>query len=96
MIKSFGSKTAEHVFDGINSKHARKLHSDLHLKTVRLLDQINAATKIDTLRVPPSNNLEKLVGNYKDYWSIRINKQWRVIFKWVDGDAYEVDIVDYH
>jgi proteic killer suppression protein len=96
MIKSFGSKTAEHIFDGMDSKHSRKLQSELHPKAIRLLDQINAITKIETLRVPPSNNLEKLIGKYKDYWSIRINQQWRIIFQWTDGDAYEVDIVDYH
>jgi len=96
MIKSFGSKTAEHIFDGINSKESRKLHSDLHPKAARLLDQLNAMTEIETLYVPPSNNLEKLSGNYKGYWSIRINLKWRVIFKWERSHVWDVDIVDYH
>jgi proteic killer suppression protein len=96
MIKSFGSKTSEHIFHGISSKESRKLHSDLHPKTVRLLDQINAITDVETLRVPPSNNLEKLSGNYKGYWSIRINIKWRVVFRWENNNACDVDIVDYH
>jgi len=96
MIKSFKTKIAEDIFDGIESRNSRKLHSDLQAKAVRLLDQINAITDVETLRVPPSNHLEKLVGNYKDYWSIRINKQWRVIFRWVDGNAHDVDILDCH
>lgn len=96
MIKSFRSKMAEDVFDGISSKESRKLHTDLHPKASRLLDQLNAIMDVETLRIPPSNNLEKLVGNYKGYWSIRINLKWRVIFRWEDENAYDVDIVDYH
>jgi proteic killer suppression protein len=96
MIKSFRNKIAQHLFDGINSKESRKLHSELHPKAVRLLDQLNAITDVETLRVPPSNNLEKLLGQYKGYWSIRINLKWRVIFRWEEENAYDVDIVDYH
>ena len=96
MIKTFATKTAEHLFHGIDSKHARKLHSTPHPKAQRLLDQLNAITRLDTLRVPPSNHLEKLSGDYKYFWSIRINQQWRVVFQWIEGDVYEVDIVDYH
>jgi toxin HigB-1 len=62
----------------------------------RRLEAINAAHLLDDLLVPPSNRLEKLKGNLKGFFSIRINDQWRVIFKWVDGDAYEVRVVDYH
>lgn len=96
MIKSFGFKTAEHIFDGVSSKDARKLHVDLHAKAVRLLDQINAITDVETLRLPPSNKLEKLLGDYKGFWSIRINIQWRIVFRCLDSDAYDVDILDYH
>ncbi|NCX94057.1 MAG: hypothetical protein EBX40_05225 [Gammaproteobacteria bacterium] len=96
MIKSFRSKMAEHIFDGIHSKESKKLHSDLHSKAMRLLDQLNAITEVETLQVPPSNNLEKLTGDYKGYWSIRINLQWRVIFRWEEDSVYDVDIVDYH
>lgn len=57
---------------------------------------INNAQDINDLRVPPGNQLEKLKGDLKEYYSIRINKQWRIIFKWIGSDAYEVQIVDYH
>jgi len=69
---------------------------ELHEKIIRLFDQLNAATRIETLRVPPSNRLEKLSGNLKGHWSLRVNKQWRVIFKWDSGNVSNVDIVDYH
>ena len=62
----------------------------------RRLETINAARRLDDLLVPPSNRLEKLKGNLKGFFSIRINNQWRVIFKWIDGDTYEVRVVDYH
>ncbi len=96
MIRDFASKTAQDVFDGTKSRYARKLPHELHEKACRLLDQINAVTRVEELRVPPSNRLEKLKGDLKDKWSLRINKQWRIIFKWASGDAHDVDIVDYH
>lgn len=96
MIKSFKSATAHDIYHGISSRHARKLPQHLHEKAARLLDQLNAISRIDTLRIPPSNHLEKLKGDLADYWSIRINQQWRVIFQWQEGDAYQVDILDYH
>jgi proteic killer suppression protein len=96
MIRNFKSKTAQDIFDGILSRSARKVPADLHNKIRRLFDQINASTKMETMRVPPGNNLEKLKGNLKNYWSVRVNKQWRVIFKWENGDAVDVDVLDYH
>ena len=84
------------MYDGVSSRHARKVPVELHKKVARVLDQLNAATKVETLRIPPSNRLEKLVGSLKGYWSIRINKQWRVIFEWIGADACNVDVVDYH
>lgn len=96
MIRDFKSKITQDLYDGIESKASRRFPIVLRAKTRRIFDQINAATKIETLRVPPGNHLEKLQGDLKDYWSIRINNQWRIIFKWEDGDAFDVDIVDYH
>ena len=96
MIRNFRSKVAKDIFDGISSRTARKIPLVLHDKIRRLFDQINAATRIETLRIPPGNNLEKLKGDLKDYWSVRVNKQWRVIFEWENGEALNVDIVDYH
>lgn len=62
----------------------------------RKLEAINAASRIEDLMVPPSNRLEKLKGDLKDFHSIRINDQWRVVFKWLDGEPHDVRIVDYH
>lgn len=96
MIRNFASKTAQDVFDGTKSRYARKLPQELHDKACRLFDQINAVTRVEELRVPPSNHLEKLTGDLKDKWSLRINIQWRIIFRWSSGEAIDVDIVDYH
>lgn len=84
------------VFDGVNSRHARKLPREIHAKARRLLDQVNSAPTLDFLRVPPSNRLEKLQGDLAGYWSLRINQQWRIIFHWKKHDALDVEIVDYH
>ncbi len=96
MIRNFKSKTAADIYDGVCSRYARKLPTSLHRKASRLLDQLNVSTKVETLGVPPSNRLEKLIGSMAGYWSIRINKQWRIVFKWRDGEAINVDIIDYH
>jgi proteic killer suppression protein len=96
MIKSFRGKLAMDIYDGISSKATRRFSKELHGKADRLLDQLNAVTKLDSLRVPPGNRLEGLKGDLKGFHSLRINNQWRIIFKWIDGNAYEVDIVDYH
>ncbi|MEI6789716.1 MAG: type II toxin-antitoxin system RelE/ParE family toxin [Myxococcaceae bacterium] len=87
MIRSFGSKLAEDIYDGTNSRDE---------KARRLLDQINAATRVETLDVPPSNKLRKLAGNLSGFWRIKINPQWAIIFHWVNGEAWDIDIVDYH
>jgi proteic killer suppression protein len=79
MIKNFKSLLAQDIFDGIESRSTRRVPVELHSKARRLFDQINAATKVETLQVPRGNHLEKLKGNLRDYWSIRINKQWRGI-----------------
>jgi len=96
MIISFGNKTAEDIFHGSNSRHARKLPNTLHDKARRLLDQLNTAPTIDFLKVPPGNRLEKLSGDYKGFWSVRINDQWRIVFKWMDDNAHDIAIIDYH
>ena len=96
MIKSFRNKAAEDIYHGLTSRHARKIPANLHDKTKRLLDQLNAAPTINFLKVPPGNRLEKLSGAYKGYWSIRINDQWRIVFQWIDDDAHNIAIIDYH
>ena len=93
MIKTFGDKETEKVWNGIYSK---KLPSEIQQIARRKLRMINNAQDINDLRVPPGNRLEKLKGDLSDFYSIRINNQWRIIFKWIGSDAYEVQIIDYH
>lgn len=93
MIKDFKSKETQKIFDG---EYSRNLPSSIQRIAMRKLWMINAATIIDDLRIPPANHLEKLKGNKKDHYSIRINNQWRICFKWQLGDAYNVEIIDYH
>ena len=80
MIVNFQDKLTEDIFNGINSRYSRKLPSELHKKAQRKLDMLNTVTSIETLKVPPSNKLSKLSGNLSDYWRIKIDKQWAVIF----------------
>ncbi|OGQ96434.1 MAG: plasmid maintenance system killer family protein [Deltaproteobacteria bacterium RIFOXYD12_FULL_57_12] len=96
MIQSFANKTAEDIYHGSISRHARKLPAVLHDRARRLLDQINAAPSLNFLKIPPGNRLEKLSGDYNGFWSVRINEQWRVVFKWQGEDVFEVAILDYH
>ncbi len=96
MIRNFASKTAQDVYDGVNSRQARRLPRALHAKARRLLDQINAVPSVEVLRVPPSNHLEKLKGDRVGFWSLRVNDQWRIVFRWQTGQALDVDIIDYH
>jgi proteic killer suppression protein len=93
MIQSFGSKETEIIWQGIRST---KLPIEIQNTARRKLRMINNSIDINDLRVPPANRLEKLIGDLKDFHSIRINDQWRIIFKWMDGHSYEVKIVDYH
>jgi toxin HigB-1 len=96
MIKTIKDKTTQDIFNGKNSRYARKVPQQLHDKAVRLLDQIDSVASVEELRQPPSNRLEKKEGNLKDYWALWINRQWRIIFKWKEENAYEVQITDYH
>ncbi|MEW6716387.1 MAG: type II toxin-antitoxin system RelE/ParE family toxin [Chloroflexota bacterium] len=93
MIKGFADKETERVF---NREFSRKLPPDIQRPARRKLEILNAAETLQDLHLPPSNHLEKLVGNRKGQHSIRINDRWRVCFVWKDGDAYEVEIVEYH
>ena len=93
MIKSFGSKETEKVWNGIRSK---KLPLECQKIGRRKLRMINSSIDINDLRVPPANRLEKLSGNLSEFHSIRINKQWRIIFRWSNGNAHEVEIIGYH
>jgi len=93
MIKSFKSKETEKIF---NQDYSLKLPSAIQRTAMRKLWMIGAAQTINDLRVPPANHLEQLKGNKQGRHSIRINEQWRICFKWHQGDAYEVEIINYH
>jgi len=93
MIKSFGNKQTEFVW---NKDRIKKPSLEIQNVARRKLRMINNAQDINDLRVPPANRLEKLSGNLKRFHSIRINIQWRIIFVWKDGNAFEVEICDYH
>jgi proteic killer suppression protein len=93
MIKSFASKETEKLF---NSQISRKLPQDIQQVARRKLAMLDAAETLQDLRVPPSNRLEKLSGDRRGQYSLRINDQWRICFQWEDGNAYRVEITDYH
>jgi len=92
VIRSFGDKQTQSLFDD----EIVRAFEGVARRAKRKLEALNAASRLEDLQVPPSNRLEKLKGHLKDFHSIRVNDQWRVIFKWEGGDAYEVRIVDYH
>lgn len=93
MIKSFRHKETEKVY---TREGSRKQSGDVQQVALRKLRMINNSKNINDLRVPPANRLEKLRGNRKGQYSIRINDQWRICFIWKAGDAHEVEIADYH
>jgi proteic killer suppression protein len=93
MIISFGSKETEKIWNGIVVKKPSIEIQQIGRRKLRMLN--NSLDLVD-LRIPPSNRLEKLNGNLRDYYSIRINMQWRIIFIWENGNASLVEIVDYH
>ena len=93
MIVSFGSKDSEKIWNGIVVK---KSSIEIQQIARRKLRMLNNSQNLNDLRIPPSNRLEKLSGNFKKFYSIRINNQWRIIFMWENGNANEVQIVDYH
>ena len=97
MIRSFGNQGTEDIFDGKNSKIARKTcPQQLWKIAARKLEQLDSAALLDDLKVPPGNRLEALVGDRDGQYSIRINDQYRICFEWLDGGPDNVEIVDYH
>ncbi len=96
MIASFADRATEALFHGETGKATRRIPSDIRSVAVRKLDLLNAAHELQDLRVPPGNRLEALKGELKGRHSIRINDQWRVVFRWENGDAHDVEIDDYH
>jgi toxin HigB-1 len=93
MIRSFRDREAERLF---NRERRTKFASTLRQPALRKLLLLDAAETLDDVRVPPGNRLEKLAGDREGQYSIRINDKWRVCFRWDDGEAHDVEIVDYH
>jgi proteic killer suppression protein len=93
VIRKFADKEAEKIWRGTPS---RRLPADIQQAARRKLRMLHNAANLDDLRVPPANRLEALKGNRAGQHSIRINNQWRICFRWEDGDAHDVEIVDYH
>ena len=93
MIKSFRDRGTERLFD---RRPSRRFGAEVQKVALRKLRMLDAAVKLDDLRVPPGNRLERLRGDRSGRHSIRINDRWRICFRWHGGDAYDVEIVDYH
>lgn len=93
MIRSFACRETERLF---NDEVARRIPANIQRVARRKLLMLNQARRVDDLRSPPGNRLEALKGGRKGQYSIRINDQWRICFRWHEGDAFEVEIVDYH
>jgi len=93
VIKTFKDSETEKIY---HRQPSRKLPPDIQQIALRKLRMINNAVNLNDLRIPPANRLEKLSGNREGQYSIRINEQWRICFKWSENNAYQVEIVDYH
>lgn len=93
MIQNFKDKETQKIFE---RQRSRKLPSDIQQVALRKLRMLNRTETLQDLRVPPANRLERLVGEREDQYSIRVNDQWRICFEWRDGEASDVEIVDYH
>jgi toxin HigB-1 len=93
MIKSFKDAETEKVF---SRRLSRRLPMDIQQPALRKLRMLNNALSLNDLRIPPANRLEKLSGDRAGQYSIRVNDQWRICFEWQEGDAFRVEITDYH
>lgn len=96
MIRSFGDRATEDIFDGVNSRQARSIPNLVWKSAQRKMALVNNAGALNDMAALPGNRLEKLSGNWAGFLSIRINDQYRLVFKWDDGHADGVRIVDYH
>ncbi len=96
MIISFGDQATDDIYNGANTKAARKIPASTRNTAIRKLDMLNAAHELRDLKVPPANHLKLLKGDWAGFYSIRINDQYRIIFRWIDNGAKDVMIIDYH
>lgn len=93
MIVSFGDKTTQKIWEGEWVKSFSTATQEITRRKLRML---NNSLDMKDLMIPPSNRIEKLKGRLKDFYSIRVNDQWRIIFRWENGNAYNVELIDYH
>ena len=93
MIKSFADKRTQELYV---SGRAKRLSAEVAQRAARKLEYVDLATRLDDLKVPPGNRLHALAGNRKGQYSIAVNDQWRICFRFIDGDAYDVEFCDYH
>lgn len=96
MIVSFGDKTTEHIFHGRDTKAARRIARALWSRIQRKLDPLNACTTLDDLRMPRANRIKRLHGDVAGFYSVRVNDQYRIMFRFSGSDAAEVRCTDYH
>lgn len=96
MIRSFKDKRTEHLYHGYSGNRVGRLSAELRIGALNKLDMIQAAIELTDLRSPPGNRFEALAGDLKGWYSIRDNDQWRIIFRWKDRSAYDVQLIDYH
>jgi proteic killer suppression protein len=96
LISSFGDAATEDLFHGRRTSRARRFPADIVSPALRKLDALNAAAKLDDLKAPPGNRLEALKGSLRGFHSIRVNDQWRLVFRWADGKVEDVRLTDYH
>ena len=93
VIKTFADK---HTYDIFEKGKSRRFSQDMIRRITRRLEYINLATAVEDLKIPPSNRLHALIGDRKGQYSISINDQWRICFRFINGDAYDVELTDYH
>lgn len=96
MIVSFGDRATEDLYHGRQTGRARRIPADIVAAVLVKLDMLNGAAGILDLRSPPGNRLETLRGEFKDFHSIRVNDQWRIVFRWHDDGVHDVRLMDYH
>lgn len=96
MISSFRDESTADLYHGKDTRHIRRIPPNIISVALRKLDMLNAAYHFNDLREPPGNRLELLKGELAGYYSVRVNEQWRIVFRWEDNNAHEVSLTDYH
>lgn len=96
MIVSFGDEATADLYHGRQTKRVRLFPTDIIDRALRKLDMLNGAHELMDLRSPPGNRLEALKGNFSGYYGIRVNNQWRIVFRWEEGNSHDVQLIDYH